>query len=701
MKKLLFIAMTGLIMAACTKKDDNPFFTEWTEHYGAPPFELIQNRHFLPAFKEGFRQQQAEIKAIVSNPEAPTFENTIAALEFSGALLTKVQAVFFNLNMAETNAELQEIAQRVSPMLSEHADDIFMNEKLFNRVQTLYNDRANLDLTCEQNRLLELYHRRFVSNGAAIVSEEDRERMREINSRLSLLELNFGENVLAEINAFQRFVTDETELAGLSSSIRQAAAEAAANAGRPGEWLFTIQKSSFIPVLQHGKNRELRRELFTAFSMQGQNGNEFDNREIVSEIVSLRVERAHLLGYESPSHFILADKMAQTPERVMEFLNDMWRPVIAKAKREASELQAMMNADLPGETLQPWDWWFYAERLREERYALNDEELRPYFKFENVLQGSFDVASKLFGIEFKQVYGFPVYHPDVTVFRVTNTADGALLGILYIDYFPRPGKRPGAWMSWFSGQFKRDGVNHRPIVLNVGSFTPPTSERPSLLTMDEVRTLYHELGHGLHGLLSNVTYPTLAGPNVAIDFVELPSQIMEHWAFEPEVMRKWAFHYQTGEVIPHELIERIQRASTFNMGFEMTERLATAFLDMDFHMRTTTDRIEDVLAFERESMERIGLIPQIIPRWPTTYLKHSFNLGYASAYYSYTWCGVLDADAFQAFVETGNVLNPELGMRFRREILERGNTEDPMTMYINFRGAEPNVRYLLRVLGLE
>jgi len=453
-------------------------------------------------------------------------------------------------------------------------------------------------------------------------------------------------------------------------------------------------------VLQHGTNRELRRELFTAFSMQGQNGNEFDNREIVSEIVSLRVERAHLLGYESPSHFILTDKMAQTPERVMEFLNDMWRPVIAKAKMEASELQAMMNVDLPGEPLRPWDWWFYAERLREERYALNDEELRPFFKFENVLRGSFDVASRLFGIEFEQVFGFPVYHPDVTVFRVTNTADNALLGILYIDYFPRAGKRPGAWMSWFSGQFKKDGVNHRPIVKNVGSFTPPTADRPSLLTMEEVRILYHELGHALHGLLSQVTYPTLAGPNVAIDFVELPSQIMEHWAFQPEVMRMYAFHYRTGEVIPDHLIESIQRASTFNMGFEMTERLATAFLDMDFHMRTTTERIADVLEFERQSMERIGLIPEIIPRWPTTYLKHSFNLMYASAYYSYTWCGVLDSDAFQAFYETGDIFNREIGMRFRREILERGNTEDPLTMYLNFRGREPNPRYLLRNLGL-
>jgi peptidyl-dipeptidase Dcp len=700
MKKVIFILMAGLIMTACSEKnDDNPFFQEWTEHYGAPPFELIKTQHYVPAFMEGMKQQRAEVEAIANNSEAPTFENTIAALDYSGALLRKVDGVFRNLNMTDTDAEMRKIADKITPLMTSHSDDIYMNDNLFRRVQTLYNERETLGLTAEQNRLLEINYQTFIRNGAAL-NEEQKERMREINSRLSTLELRFGQNVLADINAFQHFVTNESELAGLPEGVRQAAAERATTAGRPGEWLFTIQKSSFLPVLENGENRELRRILFTAFSMQGQNGNENDNREVVSEIVSLRVERAQMLGYETPSDFILTDRMARTPERVMEFLHDIWAPVIAKAKIEAADLQKMMNEDLPGEPLMPWDWWFYAEKLRLEKFALDDEELRPFFKMENVLQGSFDVASKLFGIHFEKLEDMPIYHPEVEVFRVTDT-DGSFIGILYTDFFPRAGKRPGAWMSAFRYQFKKDGIDHRPLIINVGNFTPPTADKPALFRMSDVSTLFHELGHGLHGLLSRVTYPTLASPMVAIDFVELPSQIMEHWAFRPEVLRMYARHYETGEVMPDELIEKIQRASTFNMGFEMTERLSTAFLDMDFHMRNTTERIEDVLAFERESLERIGMIPQIIPRWPTTYLNHSFSLMYASAYYSYTWSGVLDADAFQAFVETGDIFNREVGMRFRREILERGNTEDPMQMYINFRGAEPNPIFLLRNLGLK
>jgi peptidyl-dipeptidase Dcp len=555
-----------------------------------------------------------------------------------------------------------------------------------------------LGLNSEQNRLLELYYQNFVRAGAAL-PEAEQARMREINSRLSTLEFDFGQNVLNENNEFQRFVTDEAELAGLPASVRQSAAEAAAAAGREGEWLFTILRTSITPLLQHSTNRALREELFTAFSKQGRKGNANDNREIVSEIVSLRAERAQLLGFENFSQYVLETNMAQTPERVMDFLWEVWTPVIAQAKIEAAELQAMMNVDFPGEPLRPWDWWFYAERIREERYALNDEELRPFFRAEYVVQGAFDVASRLFNIHFEQIHGVPLYHPDVDAFRVTNY-DGTHLGVILIDNFPRPGKRGGAWMGSYRIQYIKDGVNHRPVVTNVGNYMPPTGDRPALLTLDNVRTIFHELGHGLHGILSQVAYPSIAGVTTPIDFVELPAQIMEHWAFQPEVLKMYARHYITGEVIPDELIERIQRAGTFNVGFDMTERLATAFICMDWHMVTTTEPITDVLEFERQSMERIGLIPEIIPRWPTTYLRHSFSGLYASAYYSYTWCAVLDADAFQAFYETGDIFNPEIGMRFRREILERGNSEDPMTMYKNFRGAEPNPRYLLRVLGL-
>jgi peptidyl-dipeptidase Dcp len=699
MKKLFFVMMTGLIMIACTEKNDNPFFQEFNTPYGAPPFEQIENRHFLPAFREGIKQQQAEIDAIANNSEVPTFENTIAALDYSGVLLNSVSSVFFNVNGTDTDDERRAIALEVSPLLSEHADNIYMNDNLFQRVQTLYNQRATLGLNAEQNRLLENYHRNFIRAGAAL-SDADKARMREINSALSTLQLTFSQNVLAEINAFQHFVTDESELAGLSEGVRQAAKESAAAAGREGAWLFTIQKSSFLPVLQYGENRDLRRILFTAFSKQGNNNNENDNKDIIKQIVSLRVERAQILGFESPSHFILEDRMAKNPETVMEFLDELWVPISAKVRVEAAELQAMLSQDLPGETLKPWDWWYYTEKLRLARYDLDEEELRAYFKMENVRQGSFDVASKLFGIKFEKMENMPIYHPDVEVFRVTNT-DGSFIGILYTDYFPRAGKRPGAWMSSFRSQFKKDGVNIHPIITNVGNFTPPTAERPSLLTMSEVGTLYHELGHALHGLLSNVTYPSLAGTNTPIDFVELPSQIMEHWAFQPEVMKMYAFHYQTGEVISDELIERIQRSSTFNQGFEMTERLSTSYLDMAFHMRNTTEPIADVIAFERAELDRINLVPYIIPRWPSTYFNHAFSLMYASAYYSYTWSAVLDADAFEAFVETGNIFDKETGMRFRREILERGGSEDAMTMYINFRGREPISEPLMRNLGLK
>ena len=709
MKKVIFILMAGFILASCGVTEgeqrvveihENPFFNEWCNsvNYGAPPFEQIENRHFMPAFEEAVRQQAAEVEAIANNTRRPTFANTIVALDFTGALLEKVSLVFSNLNSAETNDELQQIARDISPMLSEHRDNIFMNDDLFRRIERLYNRRARLRLTGEQNRLLENYYRDFVRRGAAL-NDDDKERMREINTELGMLVLAFQQNVLAETNSFQRFVTNRAELAGLTPGIIQSAAEAAAAAGRPGTWLFTIHKPSFIPVLQYGENRELRRELFTAFINQGNNDNEHDNKDIVNQIVRLRIERARLLGFETHADYILVETMAKTPERVLSFLEEVWRPAVAKAAREAEELQALMHRDLPGEALQPWDWWFYTERLRLERYNLDEGALRPYFKADNVLQGAFDVSTALFGITFERLEGMPIYHPDVEVFRV-NDYDGSLLGILYIDHFPRAGKRHGAWMSSYRRQsVTSDGKRIFPIVTNVGNYSPPVGDKPALLSMSDVKTLFHELGHGLHGLLSNVNYPSLAGTSVPRDFVELPSQVMEHWAFQPEVLRMYAFHYETGEVIPDELIEKIQKTRTFNQGFGRTEVLASAWLDMDIHMRNTTDEF-DVNEFEKASMERAGLIPEIVPRWRTTKFMHIFPLMYSAGYYSYTWSAVLDADAFQAFVETGDILDREIGMRFRREILERGGSEDAMQMWLNFRGAEPNPIYFMRNVGL-
>lgn len=689
--------MTGMIMAGCGG-NDNPFYKKYENKYEAPPFEQIKTEHYMPAFRDGIAQQQAEIDAIANNPEAPTFANTIEALDYSGELLTKVSSVFFNLYSANTNDDLQRIATEVSPLLSGHEDNLYMNDKLFHRVETLYKQRETLGLTGEQNRLLEDYYKSFIRKGAAL-DEQGKARLREINKELGLAELAFGQNILAETNDYKHFVTDEAQLAGLPESVKQAAAEAATAEGHPGEWLFTTQKSSFLPVLQYADNRELRKELQLAYANLANRNNANDNKANVNKIMKLRVEQAQLLGYNSPADLILDNTMAKTTARVYEFLDQVWQPALAAAKREAKELQAMMDKEGKGEKLEPWDWAYYAEKLRQEKYDLNEEELRPYFQMENVRQGAFDLASKLYGLTFKKLEGMPVYHPDVEVFEV-NDADGSLIGVLYTDYYPRAGKRAGAWMNDIRGQYKKDGVNHRPIIINVGNFTKPTADAPSLLNMDEVETLFHEFGHALHGLLSQCTYPSVAGTNVARDFVELPSQIMENWCFEPQVMKTYARHYQTGEVIPDELIEKIQKASTFNQGFVMTELLSASLLDMDYHARTTTDDL-DVEAFEKASLDRIGLIPEIIVRYRSTYFNHIFAGGYTAGYYSYTWSAVLDADAFQAFKETGDIYNKEVATAFRTKVLERGGSDDPMKLYIDFRGAEPNPDALLVRNGLK
>lgn len=689
--------MTGMIMAGCGG-NDNPFYKKYENKYEAPPFEQIKTEHYMPAFRDGIAQQQAEIDTIANNPEAPTFANTIEALDYSGELLTKVSSVFFNLYSANTNDDLQRIATEVSPLLSGHEDNLYMNDKLFHRVETLYKQRETLGLTGEQNRLLEDYYKSFIRKGAAL-DEQGKARLREINKELGLAELAFGQNILAETNDYKHFVTDEAQLTGLPESVKQAAAEAATAEGHPGEWLFTTQKSSFLPVLQYADNRELRKELQLAYANLANRNNANDNKANVNKIMKLRVEQAQLLGYNSPADLILDNTMAKTTVRVYEFLDQVWQPALAAAKREAKELQAMMDKEGKGEKLEPWDWAYYAEKLRQEKYDLNEEELRPYFQMENVRQGAFDLAGKLYGLTFKKLEGMPVYHPDVEVFEV-NDADGSLIGVLYTDYYPRAGKRAGAWMNDIRGQYKKDGVNHRPIIINVGNFTKPTADAPSLLNMDEVETLFHEFGHALHGLLSQCTYPSVAGTNVARDFVELPSQIMENWCFEPQVMKTYARHYQTGEVIPDELIEKIQKASTFNQGFVMTELLSASLLDMDYHARTTTDDL-DVEAFEKASLDRIGLIPEIIVRYRSTYFNHIFAGGYAAGYYSYTWSAVLDADAFQAFKETGDIYNKEVATAFRTKVLERGGSDDPMKLYIDFRGAEPNPDALLVRNGLK
>jgi len=679
-------------------KANNPFFEAYKNKYGAPPFDKIKNEHYMPAFKEGIKQQAAEIDLIAGSKDAPTFNNTIAKLDFSGELLRKVSSVFFNLYSCNTNEGMEKIVTEISPILSEHNDNIYLNDKLFARVKTLYDNRTKLGLTDEQIRLIEKYHRNFIRSGAAL-NPEQKAKLRVINKELGLAQLAFGKNVLDETNSYKKIIDKESDLAGLPESVRQAAAEAAKEAGKPGKWLFTTQKASFIPVLQYSDNRELRKELLMAYTTRANHDNASDNKVVINRIMKLRTQKAQLLGFATSADFILDDTMAKTPKAVYALLNTVWTPALAKAKEETAELQKLQDAEGKGEKIEAWDWWYYSERLRKAKYNLEEEALRPYFKLENVRQGVFDLASKLYGLKFKKLSDMPVYDPDVEVFEVSD-ANGSFVGILYTDYFPRAGKRAGAWMNNITDQYIKDGINHRPIICNVGNFTKPTADKPSLLNMDEVETMFHEFGHAIHGLVTQCTYPSLSGTNVSRDFVEMPSQFMENFCWEPQVMETYAHHYKTGKLMPKELRDKIQLAGTFNQGFINTELLAASFLDMDYHSLKDTANF-DVTAFEKASMDKIGMIPQIISRYRSSYFNHIFSGDYCAGYYSYTWAAVLDADAFQAFKETGDIYNQKVATSFRKDLLEKGDTEDPMKLYVKFRGANPNPNALLKKRGLK
>jgi peptidyl-dipeptidase Dcp len=687
-KSVLFFIL--LVFMAC--QNSNPLLTEQQTPFGVPAFDQIKVEHYMPAFEAAIQANQAEIDAIINNPAAPTFENTVEALDRTGELLDKVVGVFFNVLEADGNDEMNKIAEQVTPMLSALSDGIILNDKLFQRVKAVYEQKDDLNLNPEQMRLLTETYKQFAQNGANL-PEDQKKRLMEINQELGLLSLQFGNNVVAETNAYQLFITDENELNGLPESAKAAAKEEATAAGRPDAWLFTPKRTSFTPVLQYCENRELRKELLMAYTTRGNHDNEFDNKDIIVKTMQLRVEKARLFGYSNPADYILADCMAHDAKTVDEFLQSVWEPSLEAAKKEAAELQKLLDKDLPGEKLQPWDWWYYTEKLRVEKYNLNEEELKPYFELSNVRKGAFQLATSLFGLQFEQLTDMPVYNPEVEVFKVTN-ADGSLVGILYTDYFPRAGKRPGAWMNNICNQFvDAQGVDHRPVIINVGNFNKPTQGNPSLLSMDDVETLFHEFGHALHGLMSKATYKSLAGTNTPRDFVELPSQFMENYCYHPQIMKTYAFHYQTNEVMPDELIEKINRSNTFNQGFVMTELLSASILDMDYHKMTTTEAF-DVNAFEAQSMEQMNMIPQIITRYRSTFYNHIFTTGYAAGYYSYTWSAVLDADAFAAFVETGDILNPEVAKKYRR-LLEQGGTRDAAELYQEFRGKNPDPKHLL------
>ena len=694
MKKNLIACMMLGMMISCTS--ENPLLVDQDTPFGVPAFDKVKIEHYMPAFKEAIAANEAEIEAIVNNPEAPTFANTIEALDRSGELLDKVVGVFFNVLEADGNDEMNAIAAEVTPMLSSLSDGIILNDALFQRVKAVYEQRNELGLNGEQMRLLTETFKSFANNGANL-PEDKKARLKEINQELGLLSLQFGNNVVAETNAYQLFITDENELKGLPESAMAAAKEEATAAGRPDAWLFTPKRTSFTPVLQYCENRELRKELLMAYTTRGNHDNENDNKDIIVRTMQLRVEKAQLFGYTNPADYILADCMAHDAKTVDAFLESVWQPSLKAAKREAAELQKLLSQDLPGEKLQPWDWWYYTEKLRKAKYDLNEEELKPYFELSNVRKGAFQLAHNLFGINFEKLEGMPVYNPEVEVFKVTY-ADGSLVGILYTDYFPRAGKRPGAWMNNICNQYiDANGVDHRPVIINVGNFNKPTQGNPSLLSMDDVETLFHEFGHALHGLLSKATYKSLAGTNTPRDFVELPSQFMENYCYHPQIMKTYAFHYQTGEVMPDELIEKINRASTFNEGFVMTELLSASILDMDYHKMTTTEAF-DVNAFEAASMEKMQMIPEIITRYRSTFYNHIFTTGYAAGYYSYTWSAVLDADAFAAFVETGDILNPEVAKRYLH-LLEQGGTRDAQELYLEFRGKPADPKHLLQKKG--
>ena len=702
MKKIIvaiaIVCLVSFVAGQEQKKEPesmNPFFAKYNTPFETPPFNLIKNEHFLPAFFEAMEYHRMDIDAIVSSAELPTFTNTVEALERTGLALDNVSNVFYGLQGANTNDEIQKIANEIAPILSKHRDDINLNARLFRRIKMVYDQRANLGLNAEQMKLLDDMYKNFVRGGANLPPEK-KERFRKINEELSLLGLKFDENVLKETNNFKLVVEKKADLDGLPQSAIDGASDAAKKAGLAGKWVFTVQKPSMIPFLQYAKNRTLREKLLKAYIMRGDNNNEFDNKAIVSKIASLRVERAQLLGYNTHADFVEEKNMSKTPAAVYELLNKLWEPALKNALKERDALQELIRKEGGTFTLEPWDWWYYAEKERKAKYDLDENELRPYFLLENVRKGAFDVATKLYGLQFVERKDISKYVDETTVFEVKRN-DGSHVGILYTDYFPRPGKQAGAWQGGFRSQEWRDGKMVTPLVYNVGNFSRPTGGKPALLSPEEVGTLFHEFGHALNALLQNQTYRSLSVPG---DFVELPSQIMENWAFDPEVLRMYAHHYKTGASIPQALIDKISNSDKFNQGFATVEYLAACFLDMDWHSLTAPTLV-DANAFEKQSLDRIKLMPEIVVRYRSTYFKHIWSAGggYDAGYYYYIWAAVLDADAFEAFKEKG-IFDQATAKAFMEHVLSKGATDDAMKQYEKFRGKKPSIEPLLKKRGL-
>ncbi len=668
---------------------------KFTTKHNTAPFSQIKIEDYLPAYQEGIALAKAEIDAIVNNPEVPTFESTIEPLSFSGDTLDRISNIFFNLNSAETNDEMQKIAQEVSPLLSEFGNDITLNAALFAKVKTVYDQRASLHLNTEQTTLLDKQYKSFSRNGANL-SEGKKNQLREIDKELSKLSLQFGENVLAETQAFELHITSDKDLAGLPEGTIEAARSLAKAQEKEG-WIFTLDHPSYIPFVTYADNRELRKKMAIAFGARGFQNNELDNQEIVLKIAKLRFERANLLGYKTHAHFVLEERMAESPEKVFSFSNDLLAKAKPAAKREFAQLTAFAK-DLDGiDQLEKWDGAYYSEKLKQQLFNLDDEKLKPYFQLEKVLNGAFTIAGKLFGLTFTEVFDIDKYHEEVMTYEVTDK-NKQLIAIFYADFFPRKGKRNGAWMTSFKSQYIKDGVNERPHISNVCNFTKPTETKPSLLTFNEVTTLFHEFGHGLHGMLANTTYPNLSGTSVYWDFVELPSQIMENWCYEPEALALFAHHYETGEVIPQDYVQKIKESASFQEGLATMRQLSFGLLDMAWHGKDPT-QITNLKDFETEQFAATQLYPDVAENAMSTAFSHIFQGGYSSGYYSYKWAEVLDADAFAYFQENG-IFNTEIAEQFKENILSKGGTEHPMILYKRFRGQEPKPDALLKRAGL-
>ncbi|MFK7782048.1 M3 family metallopeptidase [Psychroserpens sp.] len=669
--------------------------TSFDTPYQTAPFSKIKDDDFLPAFKKAIKDAKAEIDIISNNSESPTFENTVEALDFSGEQLDRISSIFFNLNSAETNDTIQKIAQEVSPLLSEFSNDITLNEDLFKRVKTVYENKDNLNLTTEQETLLDKKYKGFSRNGANL-PEVKKIQLRDIDKKLSQLKLKFGENVLAETNAFEMHLTNEEDLSGLPGGAKEAAQQLAEAKGKEG-WVITLDYPSYIPFMTYADNRELRKTLAIAAGAKAFKGNEFDNQNNVLQIAKLRHERAKLLGYKTHSHFVLEQRMAKTPETVIDFLNELLEKAKPAAIIEFKNLEAFAK-ELDGiETLQKWDGSYYSEKLKQKLYSLDDEQLKPYFKLENVIDGVFTIAERLYDLKFEEIDNIDKYHEDVLTYKVTDL-NGNLVSIFYADFFPRPGKRNGAWMTVYKSQYIKNGENSRPHISNVCNFTKPTKSKPSLLTFNEVTTLFHEFGHALHGILANTTYPSLSGTSVFWDFVELPSQVLENWCYEKEALELFATHYETGEVIPMELIKKIKASAAFHEGMQTLRQISFGLLDMSWHNKNPS-AITSVKAHENDAFKNTKLYPDVPENCMSTAFSHIFQGGYSSGYYSYKWAEVLDADAFEYFLEEG-IFNKDVAEKFKNHVLSQGGIEDPMTLYKRFRGKAPRPEALLKRAGL-